>query len=971
MNLNKSNILPVPQILEFKCRMDSVQAAIEAKKKRLWDLVKKAVQSVPASFGTTFLADEPVGTRTTNSHRDAGFKAPPGILKHEPDMKKTSAADHSSHSTEQQKYGDNALAALLGFGSDSGSDEESAEDASGNSEGKHSDSNVKALDEPPADDIDRELACFMEQLESSGLLSEEDTTASVHIMDDQVVNVSSASVSSPTNMSGAELQTTNATTTNAGKMGPGVTQSTGLSQSSTLSVDHEGGSSESLGSKSGEAEQKVLGYLAQAPRWSKVLDTGSHSIYYWHLDTNEVVWEVPEGMDPDLLLPPEDAGSTDAVKEGRSPETSDPGSKAVLSLEGVVQPGIEHLDSEARSGASSTPSETMKVELEDMEEGQLVLEPEEMEKMNTASAQTPRKEASVSVPEANNNSNGGGRVESRGEEDALRKQLLRSPQAHVAAVLESLEADVMEAGKYFMQALPSIVRMAVEAEVRRSDWAELSAVQQAAVQAGTPNQAHSWAAYEDYVSKKVISSLSALPEARQEAKSLLTRGQQEAAKQQHAKHTIRAAAAGPRHALIDQAAVEGSSQAAAAYNAYGYAGGYAHDTYGWHSHGYLYQHIPAAPYSMYTPAAYLLGAHVGGAAIIEERTLTPPPPPLPSSSQGEASTPPLPPLPSSAEAPPLPPQEFDSLGSQTDMVDAPPLPPLPPAANEEDSEDSMEIDETDDADVHHIPKDLSVNNLPPVMAVLEVPERPDTYPSEEVTSNQTLVTVPNKAQQPDPSAVPNRAQQTDPSAAQQSPAETAAAWAAAAAAAGTNGVKKRKKEDSVGGVPKKLGVKSSTAKNSKVVGGNKMAGLLNQWSSVRKDLEEEEEKLAQMEAESYDPEALERKRQREIEAWKAEQLRSGLAAENANFQPLQVDWRKRFGGGGDSSKPGKKIKAQLTNASTAQPQVPDFPKRSSTKPDLEALSVGLPAGWKAMWEKGSGDIYYENKSTKETSWDRP
>jgi hypothetical protein len=31
--------------------------------------VKVAVQSVPASFGTTFLADEPIGTRKINPHR--------------------------------------------------------------------------------------------------------------------------------------------------------------------------------------------------------------------------------------------------------------------------------------------------------------------------------------------------------------------------------------------------------------------------------------------------------------------------------------------------------------------------------------------------------------------------------------------------------------------------------------------------------------------------------------------------------------------------------------------------------------------------------------------------------------------------------------------------------------------------------------------------------------------------------------
>ncbi|WIA28537.1 hypothetical protein OEZ86_011079 [Tetradesmus obliquus] len=39
--------------------------------------------------------------------------------------------------------------------------------------------------------------------------------------------------------------------------------------------------------------------------------------------------------------------------------------------------------------------------------------------------------------------------------------------------------------------------------------------------------------------------------------------------------------------------------------------------------------------------------------------------------------------------------------------------------------------------------------------------------------------------------------------------------------------------------------------------------------------------------------------------------------------------------------------------------------------DLKAISVGLPAGWEAMWDKASGDIYYGNPTTKEVSWDRP
>jgi hypothetical protein len=59
---------------------------------------------------------------------------------------------------------------------------------------------------------------------------------------------------------------------------------------------------------------------------------------------------------------------------------------------------------------------------------------------------------------------------------------------------------------------------------------------------------------------------------------------------------------------------------------------------------------------------------------------------------------------------------------------------------------------------------------------------------------------------------------------------------------------------------------------------------MNQWSSVRKGLEEEERRQAQAEQDAFDPKVQERKKKQEIEKWKSEQLRSGLAEENANFQ---------------------------------------------------------------------------------------
>eukprot|EP00955_Chlamydomonas_euryale_P092975 364748-Chlamydomonas_euryale.AAC.3 len=82
--------------------------------------------------------------------------------------------------------------------------------------------------------------------------------------------------------------------------------------SSTLPACGEGESGGAVADSSAqagvqeEAEQKVLGYLRAAPDWSKVLDTGGGAVYYWNLSTDEVVWEVPEGLDPDDLLPRED-----------------------------------------------------------------------------------------------------------------------------------------------------------------------------------------------------------------------------------------------------------------------------------------------------------------------------------------------------------------------------------------------------------------------------------------------------------------------------------------------------------------------------------------------------------------------------------------------------------------------------------------------------------------------------------------
>jgi hypothetical protein len=70
------------------------------------------------------------------------------------------------------------------------------------------------------------------------------------------------------------------------------------------------------------------------------------------------------------------------------------------------------------------------------------------------------------------------------------------------------------------------------------------------------------------------------------------------------------------------------------------------------------------------------------------------------------------------------------------------------------------------------------------------------------------------------------------------------------------------------------------------------------------------------------------------------------------LQPLAVDWREKI----------KVSKGPAPKSAAAAPA--PAPVKYSEQPDLEALSKGLPKGWKAMWDRSSGEVYYGNPSTK-------
>ncbi|KAA8527092.1 hypothetical protein F0562_008679 [Nyssa sinensis] len=134
----------------------------------------------------------------------------------------------------------------------------------------------------------------------------------------------------------------------------------------------------------------------------------------------------------------------------------------------------------------------------------------------------------------------------------------------------------------------------------------------------------------------------------------------------------------------------------------------------------------------------------------------------------------------------------------------------------------------------------------------------------------------------------------------------------------------------------------------------KVSSLVDKWKAAKEELHEDEE---------HEPEnayeILEKKRQREIEEWHAQQIATGEAKDNANFQPLGGDWRERV----------KRKRAQSSNEAAQTPS--ESLTDGNLQPDLKEISRDLPSGWQAYWDEASKQVYYGNSVTSETTWIRP
>ncbi|KAK8626379.1 hypothetical protein V6N13_134028 [Hibiscus sabdariffa] len=148
--------------------------------------------------------------------------------------------------------------------------------------------------------------------------------------------------------------------------------------------------------------------------------------------------------------------------------------------------------------------------------------------------------------------------------------------------------------------------------------------------------------------------------------------------------------------------------------------------------------------------------------------------------------------------------------------------------------------------------------------------------------------------------------------------------------------------------------KKTVAVASSLRSNKKVSSLVDKWKAAKEELQENAEDEPEN---AY--EKLEKKRQREIEEWHAQQLASGEAKDNANFQPLGGDWREKV-----KRRRAQKAKESTETSSEALPE-------GNQQPDLDEHSRGLPSGWQAYWDEASKQVYFGNVNTSETTWIRP
>lgn len=167
------------------------------------------------------------------------------------------------------------------------------------------------------------------------------------------------------------------------------------------------------------------------------------------------------------------------------------------------------------------------------------------------------------------------------------------------------------------------------------------------------------------------------------------------------------------------------------------------------------------------------------------------------------------------------------------------------------------------------------------------------------------------------------------------------------------------------------------------------ASEIDKWNRARAEREEEEARAeAARTAATTDPAQMAARRRHEVERWKENATRGAAGADNPNFTPTVGDWRQRvvaarrrrereeaeartadgsdrIDDDDDATNPPKASEAATRTTAAADAAA------AAAGVDLAAASASLPADWRAFYDAASGEVYYGNATTGETSWDRP
>ncbi len=259
------------------------------------------------------------------------------------------------------------------------------------------------------------------------------------------------------------------------------------------------------------SDQQVLGYLRGAPSWCKCLDASSGLPYFWNLETNEVVWEVPEGLNGDDLIPPEatsagdhaaDQPMTDAAADAGGPtdakQQQDSEGKTAAGQESGAVPDAKQGDSAGAAGRSEVPARD--------------------------GSKTPEPGA------------GAGKARQGQDQSAGQGQGTQSL-ADMAAAYAAVAEQAAASAQYYLARMPRIVRAALEAQTRAADLqaacAALSGQSDAAAAAAASDAAAPWQWYLSHTQEALLRQQGELPAAIAEASKLQQAGLDSAAAQDH------------------------------------------------------------------------------------------------------------------------------------------------------------------------------------------------------------------------------------------------------------------------------------------------------------------------------------------------------------------------------------------------------------------------------------------------------